>query len=186
MSQARKILTGIALGLFLLVVLESFARVVLDLRDDFKKPDREWYVVSPALGWERRPNFHGKIGSYSREFDGAGYLTADTPRLQSHNPKVIAVGDSTTFGYGVPAPASFPQILDNALENVDVINLGVVGYSSHQGYQALQKYCQTIRLSAIIVSFNGHSLCISPSTPQPALNRPRLKAVFAGSMFLWL
>lgn len=67
---------------------------------------------------------------------------------------VLTIGDSSTFGWGVPPESSFSEILDRMLPSIRVINLGVVGYSSYQGYKSLMKHAPSLNPGLIIVSFN--------------------------------
>jgi lysophospholipase L1-like esterase len=67
---------------------------------------------------------------------------------------ILTIGDSSTFGWGVPPESSFSEILDRMLPDKRVINLGVVGYSSYQGYKSLMKHAPSLNPALIIVSFN--------------------------------
>jgi len=44
---------------------------------------------------------------------------------------IIAIGDSQTFGHGIPAEDTWPEILQQKISK-NVVNTGVFGYSPHQ------------------------------------------------------
>ena len=49
----------IILCLFL-AILEMGARITKTIRNDLRSRElQSWFVYSPVLGWERRPNFNG-------------------------------------------------------------------------------------------------------------------------------
>lgn len=54
--------------------------------------------------------------------------------IPSDQPWVLALGCSTTFGWGVGAGDAWPEQLEEML-GIEVINAGVPGHSSHQGRQ---------------------------------------------------
>ncbi len=44
---------------------------------------------------------------------------------------IVAIGDSQTFGHGIPAEDSWPEILQQKI-STNVVNTGVFGYSPYQ------------------------------------------------------
>jgi len=150
---------GLVLALALLVLVECSFRGIVTAREDFRTPPPEWFRYSAELGWELQRNFKGiwpaEIGQSYREFDAEGFFAEDTLQVANHrDPKILVLGDSCTFGYGEPPKASYPELLDALLPDASVINLGVNGYSSFQGYKALLKYAPRLNPAIIIVSFN--------------------------------
>lgn len=93
------------------------------------------------LGWRNRPGFRGRHTSADFDvavcFDGAGRRCAERgPSDGSRSDhgrglRVLAIGDSTTFGWGVEAEAAFPAQLSERL-GVEVENWGVSGYGPDQ------------------------------------------------------
>jgi lysophospholipase L1-like esterase len=161
----RNVLLGISVTLLLLLLLESCGRVVYSIRDDFAAADSAPSMVpldmvpSDELGWERRPNYKGPViwGSSPilKEYDTDGYFTVDTRQAaDSSVPRIITLGDSSTFGWGVPTESSYAEILDELLPNAHVINLGLNGYTTYQGYKVLEKYAPVLKPSMAITSFN--------------------------------
>lgn len=60
-------------------------------------------MLSSEFGWMNRSNFSGdkfERGQNPREFDAHGFVSIDAAQLaaEAHRPKIIARGDSSTFG----------------------------------------------------------------------------------------
>jgi lysophospholipase L1-like esterase len=142
-----------------LLLVEALARVALTVEQDVvsKKVSspEEWFVYSPTLGWERKPGYKGVFGGYEREFDGAGYFAVDSKQVaDTLRKKVVFIGDSNTFGFGVPTPSSFVEVVEGLLGDVNTINLGVSGYTSYQGRVCLEKYLPLLKPDLVVASFN--------------------------------
>lgn len=154
-TQLKAILLGLAAGGLVAATLEAGARVAYALRGDAGRGETGWFVYAPDLGWTRKPGFKGLEGGYERAFDEQGFFTADSAQLRDHHDaRVLAFGDSNTFGVGAPTDASFVEVADQLLPGVSVINLGVVGGSSYQGRVAVSKFLPALRPDLVVVSYN--------------------------------
>ncbi|KPK00430.1 MAG: hypothetical protein AMK71_08325 [Nitrospira bacterium SG8_35_4] len=146
------------------LALEGLSRIGQTLSDDLNSKDYfkqfchydpMWMDFSPVLGWVRKPGFKGKIKGYERKFDSNGFISADTAQIADTNkPKILFIGDSNTFGMGVPTEFTFVEQVDKSLPDINVINLGVMGYTSYQGYKTLEEYGLKLKPAMIVVSFN--------------------------------
>jgi lysophospholipase L1-like esterase len=156
-SWLKNMLKVLLVSIFVLSLLEALARVVktVDL-DVARLAPGEWFVYSPTLGWERKPGFRGVVeGLAESDFDEAGYFVIDSKQIADTNKKkIIFIGDSNTFGYGVPAQSSFVEVVEWLLTDVNTINLGVNGYSSYQGRVSLDKYLPLLKPDLVVASFN--------------------------------
>ncbi|HEY9421814.1 MAG TPA: GDSL-type esterase/lipase family protein [Thermoanaerobaculia bacterium] len=96
------------------------------------------YVHDPLLGWALAPG--ARTRQSNREYDVAVRINDQgfrADREYSHAPalgatRVVAVGDSFTFGQGVEIQEAWPSILERRLGKADVVNLGVPGYGVDQ------------------------------------------------------
>lgn len=76
--------------------------------------------------------------------------------------RVAAIGDSSTFGWGVDEPFSFVSVAEAMLAvehpevDVEVRNFGTPGHSSFQGLQLLQEVLQDETLDAVWFSFGAN------------------------------
>ena len=79
--------------------------------------------------------------------------------------RVVCLGDSGTFGWGIRDHETYPARLQELLQKemrsreVEVINMGVPGYSSHQGLILLKRHITRMSPDVIIFSFgrNDHN-----------------------------
>lgn len=121
-----------------IVVLELATRVVI-LFNHTLEPMVPLGVgqFDPRFGWSLRPFSKGT----SRR---TGY--AITYRINSHGLRdqetsfekpdnifrIVLLGDSNSFGYGVPIEKHFSMLLEGYFRNVEVINMGVSGFGVDQ------------------------------------------------------
>lgn len=164
-----KVVGGLALAFFSLITLEGALSLAVTVYRDFLFQDQDsWYILSSEFGWKNRPHFSAEgfeRGKNPREFDAHGFVSIDAAQLATDNqrPKIIAMGDSNTFGWGIRAEHTFVEVLDDLLPDFSVINLGVLGYSSFQGYQRLIKQGLPLQPAMLIVSFNFNDRTAVPS-----------------------
>jgi len=172
-SRLTAPLVGLALTLVGLLTLEGFSRVLLTAEADLTSTHPDWYQYTPELGWERRPHFKGLVAGelhrhdparYLREFDAQGFFAVDTEQIgATPHKRILAIGDSNTFGWGVPTRSAYPEVLDDLRADADVINLGVSGYTSLQGYASLVKHFDLVRPDVVIASFSFNDRRVVPS-----------------------
>jgi hypothetical protein len=67
--------------------------------------------------------------------------------------RVVALGDSFTFGVGVPDDATWPAQLEAALPGSEVVNLGEPAYAHDQMYFALSDEGLKLEPDVVIVGF---------------------------------
>jgi len=73
--------------------------------------------------------------------------------------RIVCLGDSWTFGANVDQHQSYPSQLQTLLRHafpaadVEVLNLGVMGYSSFQGLELLRRRALALEPDAIVVGF---------------------------------
>jgi lysophospholipase L1-like esterase len=88
---------------------------------------------------------------------GAEALPAETPGLV----RVVALGDSVTFGYGVDADRSWPAALETLLSSpplaegrvTEVLNAGVSGYSTLQEAAALRTKVLPLEPDLVVIGY---------------------------------
>ncbi|HOZ47662.1 MAG TPA: GDSL-type esterase/lipase family protein [Candidatus Hydrogenedentes bacterium] len=102
-----------------------------------------------------------------------GPLVNDRPRC-----RVLAIGDSTTFGLCVEDDQAWPNRLEVTLDDdgpalYEVLNAGVVRYSSFQGLRYLQTRGEALRPDVVIASFgpNDQTLLGDTDFPDPMHSR---------------
>jgi lysophospholipase L1-like esterase len=94
------------------------------------------YTGDPGYFWTLRPGVElAEVPHLERETSFSVQTNAQGLRdgpLPVDGPWILALGCSTTFGWGVEAEQAWPELLEDRL-GVPVVNAGVPGHSSHQG-----------------------------------------------------
>jgi lysophospholipase L1-like esterase len=134
-----KTIAALILPIILLLMIESCSRTMITLKED----------LTPALA--DAINAHGVP---SRELGWEGFRVPPKDIPDPKLPRIVTLGDSNTWGYGVSVEAAWPSVLRRALPNAEVVNMATLGYSSFQGVQTLRKYGDQLKPSLIVASFN--------------------------------
>ena len=96
-------------------------------------PDPGLYAGDPGYHWTLRPDVSREVphldGSFLVETSGQGLR--DDP-IPTEGEWVLALGCSTTFGWGVEEEQGWVELLEERL-GVPVVNGGIPGHSSEQG-----------------------------------------------------
>ncbi|MCP3957968.1 MAG: hypothetical protein GY719_08960 [bacterium] len=146
------------------------------------------YVVhDDALGWRYSPNATSRhlSGDFDVEIhidrhgnrvpgqDQAGQDQADSG-LSSGLPRVVFLGDSLTFGWGVRSEDSFPFLIGQQLD-VEGINLGVAGYGTDQEYLKLRRDGLPLGPAVVVLTFCQNDLSEVMSGREYGRTKPRYR-----------
>lgn len=139
----RAVLLGICTGALLLGALEA-ALALAGL------PDPGLYEGDPATAWFLRPELDrvvpGPDGPFRVRTDARG-LRREAPEA----PRILALGCSTTFGWGVEDGEAWPARLA-ALTGQAVANGGQPGWSTHQAVLGVSRYAD-LHPEGVILAF---------------------------------
>src|SRR5262249_17063350 len=92
---------------------------------------------------EFRPHCHGALSPTAFETNDLGLRSPEVRDDGSR--RILAIGDSCTWGWSVPQDASYPAVLQRLLDQrsdgarYQVINAGIPGYTSYQGLLYLRE-----------------------------------------------
>ena len=101
-------------------------------------PQREY---DERLGWRGRPKLdcqlRERLFTISISQNSSGFRDRERTRdKQPGSRRIMCLGDSFTWGWGVEAPAIYTHVLEEALEGgdtqIEVMNAGVGGYGTDQ------------------------------------------------------
>ena len=150
------------------------------------------YVIHPQRFWAYRPN-NAELGINSMGMRGPDLQLEKRPGVY----RIICLGDSVTFGFKIPEADSYPRQLerflnerlpasDPQIDAVEVINAGVVGYSSLQGMRYLEGELSELQPDMVLVNFGSNDQICSmtfPDAEQPIVN-PIIQKVWLGLTYL--
>lgn len=151
----------------------------------------------PELFWKLVPDT--RIPEDAWPFFGVisnGHSLREEHRIPVEKPsgqtRILFLGDSCTFGYGVAHDEAFPHVVETILRgksggNVECINAGVPGYSVFQGYRYLATEGLRYQPDLVVLNFGWndsgtwdhlgdreHHAILQAMQPPPPLRGSRL------------
>jgi lysophospholipase L1-like esterase len=121
------------------------------------RPHRELELIDPLA-----PRLFREATRWTVRTGAAGFRSPDfSPAPEPGRVRVLALGDSSTFGWGVEAEETWPGRLPAALaretgrppESFEVLNLGVPGYSTFQGRVLLERVALPLAPELVVWSY---------------------------------
>ncbi len=159
------VLFGLALGV---VVVEVGLRVAGGLREPGVHGASELrglHRFRPDLPWlfELRPGAEGRISEmgaalYRINPDGIRDSVYARPKPDGVF-RVVVMGDSVSFGYGVEEAEAYPQVFEGLLSElapnaqIEVVNLGVGGYNAYNEAKLLEGVGLSYEPDLVLVQF---------------------------------
>lgn len=149
--------------MMLIIFIESFLWIYqskpktqqkLVMPQEWKKRDVKIPGAFEAFYWHDILHVHNKSGMRRTE---------PFPPKSDHQFRIMIVGDSLTYGYGVREEETYPRQIEAALKtnfNVEVLNLGVNGKQSKEILEVVRKYTQTLQPDLII-----YGVCLNDFLP---------------------
>jgi lysophospholipase L1-like esterase len=133
------------LGLALISTLLALAvcEGLLRLFGDEILPRPDLYLSDPELGKRMRPGWEGSEFEAPVKINSKGLRSPEVPYEKPPGVyRILALGDSWTFGFRMNEPDAYPRQLERDLNehaaargdprHFEVINAGVIGYSTDQ------------------------------------------------------
>jgi lysophospholipase L1-like esterase len=149
----NNLLLAVASAMLSLIVIESFLWIYQSKAETKQKLvipkewEKRWVNIpgaSYAYYWHNILHVHDKHGMRR--------TTPFPPKLEGRF-RIMIVGDSCTYGYGVREEETYPMLIESALNknfNVEVLNLGVRGYQSEDVLKIVREYTPLLQPDLII------------------------------------
>jgi lysophospholipase L1-like esterase len=136
--KSKLVSLGVFAASIIVAVLlaEGAARLVVDPADFLQTTP----VRDPRLGHRLEPNANGH--------DALGFRNRAVPE----HAEVVVIGDSMTYGFGVPRDSAWPQQL-GTLRPGPVYNMGLGGYGPLQYLQLARTQAKALKPKLLIVGF---------------------------------
>ncbi len=152
---------AVAAGVAALLLAEAGVRLLVP-QPLLHDPDA--FMADPVLGARLKPGFSDRVTT--TEFSSTWTINADGYRGPLAGARgtaafrILALGDSFTFGYGVEEEQSWPRLLEEDLDGgagpagrVEVVNLGVGGYGTTQERLYLERMAGPLDPDLALVAF---------------------------------
>lgn len=177
MSLRKKIAFAAIAIVGILLLMEGLARAFLPRSDGgtYEEHGRLIQVLGlpalndilefdPDLFWKLKPELRdyrvqGKIRETPVDFKVTTHagLRSASPIEAKRRYRVLALGDSCTFGLGVEDRETFPAQLEGVLQvsglDVEVVNAGVPGYTAYQGRRLFETRGAALEPDLVLVTF---------------------------------
>lgn len=127
--------------------------------DFFSLRKSSYYRKDDRMRWLPQKNVNGKHdqpGSFATSFrtNSRGLRDKEYPlRKPIDRRRIVALGDSFTWGWGLNDDEIYTEILEALLDRTDVINLGVTGFNTRQEFDYLKAEGMLYGPDLVILAF---------------------------------
>ena len=146
---------SISVSLILLVLLEFGASFFVKSDNDRLQDIIRLLEQDSVLFWKQKANLDVEFQKQKVLTNSIGFRNSEIK--QKKKTRIVCLGASPTFGYGVKYEDTYPFVLEQLLKqngfDVDVINAGEIGYSSYQGLNLFKNKIIDLQPDIIIVSY---------------------------------
>ncbi len=159
-NLALKLALPVAVVVFWLVVLEIGVRLFSPATENALLPVRNCLQRSNLLGVEFQRSCRGKVHKWKMRTNVHGLRGREV--RDDGTIRILALGASTTYGFGVEEEESYPLRLERVLNagasppRYQVINAGVPGYTSYQGLMFLRERGLALEPAVVLVDFGSN------------------------------
>ncbi len=138
----------------------------------------------PLLGWTNRPGAAGvyapapAIPRTTVRINSQGYRGALLPKERSSRSRLLFLGDSNTFGFGVEERERFSDLLEKmSAGRYEQVNLGVFGYGTDQEALQLESSGIEWRPDQVILAVSAGDLTDSMSSVNGGASKPYFRLI---------
>ena len=117
-------------------------------------------IADDHLGFRYPANYEGRLAL--RDFDFRYRTDANGFRNDSPLPEtadVVVLGDSLTFSYGVDDDEAWVKLLNDRLDDLSVVNLGLIGASPRQSLRVYRTFGRAFSPKVVLFAlFTGNDI----------------------------
>ena len=132
---------------------------------EFKMP-----AENPRIGHVHRPGREGRLMNVEVRINADGLRDDELPRERGEARRLIFLGDSLTFGWGVEQPQTFEHLLERRLSEevapTEIVNFGTGNYNTTQEVQLFLEKGLAYAPDAVVVFY-----FINDAEPVPRRSR---------------
>jgi lysophospholipase L1-like esterase len=169
---------GLLSAVVLLVAAEIAVRVFDPLGISYiEESSRLWsdYVPDSDLVFRLPPHMQGLYQGVTISTNALGLRDREVERKQNGELRILLLGDSITFGYGVPAEETFGRRLESILtarlgRKVTTVNAGMGGFNTVQEYALLERYVSTFDPDVVTLLYIPNDIDVNDPPFNPRSN----------------
>ncbi len=129
-------------------------------------------LADPDLVFRHAPSWQTRYGDVQVRYNERGLRDRAIADKAEHELRVLALGDSVTFGWGVPQEETFAAQLDTILGDrldrpVRVINGGVGGYNTVQEVAYFRRDGLPLQPDLVILTYVENDVDVTPESFDP-------------------
>lgn len=137
------------------LIAEAGLRIVAPPADT----ENIWRKLPSPVEWSGQPHASGRHTGVQVAFNAFGLRDAErSPQPAPGTVRVLALGDSVTFGMGVPQDLTYPRQAEALLSRargapVEVLNMGMPGYNTLHQLAQLRELGLSLQPKIVVVGF---------------------------------
>ncbi len=186
MFGALTILLSVVISLVLIeLALRVYTHVALiyDVEMTRYATDIKQASPNPLIGHVNRPNSEARLMGVDVRINSDGFRDREYPVARHGGRRLIFLGDSLTFGWGVEKSRTFEEILEadlNRTAPTEVINFGAGNYNTEQEVNLFVAKGLKYRPDEVVAFY-----FINDAEPTPRKSHWDLLASSRTAIFLW-
>jgi len=147
--------------------------------------------AAPGRGYELVPLARGTGWGTDVEINSHGFRGPEVALAAPGRTRIVALGDSVTFGNDLAYAETWPAVLERELrasgQAVDVLDLGLGGYDTTQEVATLEELGLAFQPAHVILGFCVNDVgVVSMSMETPFVESDRVCPLYASRIAQWL
>lgn len=171
---AGVVFLGIFIGLF---AAELAARVFLPDWGPTRAERAEFWAYDDSLGWAHKKNQAGRFNhpdfSVQVRINSQGLRDDEYPLSRTGKKRMLILGDSFGWGFGVEHDEIFCEILESKHPDWEIINASVSGYGTDQEFLYLREKGIRFRPDVVLLLFSENDFLNNVVLEQNWYYKPR-------------
>jgi hypothetical protein len=160
----------------ILLLLEIGARALRPTWYPFGEERVKFCMYDPLLGWAHQPLERGRFKkppfSIGIAINSHGMRDSEYSLKRTEKKRMLVIGDSFGWGYGVEHNERFSEILEKIHPNWEIINASVSGYGTDQEYLYLRERGIAFRPDVVLLLFSTNDIENNGSEEQYTYYKP--------------
>lgn len=141
-----------------LIVTELTARVLFPAWAPAREERVKFWTYDELLGWAHTPNQRGRFNhrDFSVEVvhNSQGMRDSEYSMERTEKKRMLVLGDSFGWGFGVEHHERFSEILEHAHPNWEIMNASVSGYGTDQQFLFLKERGIAFKPDVVLLLFH--------------------------------